>query len=213
MFVSLVALAILAVEGLSSVSNRELPAEFDALRLTRVAAAVNLLCPLGLGGKAPLEALAREGREIQFHLVEPRAALGRVGDLEAGGELLGHSGGQTVVEGAQGVGMEVVLHESNLLRLGVAGRQLLPELGVVAFGTLAADLLQALAAQRLDGGQYAATAGVRRGVGLLGGLPGFAGLYGLRGQALDDIAEQKTGPLVKAHDGKTRVIGRGVQGK
>ena len=111
------------------------------------------------------------------------------------------------------MGSELVEHQPNFFSLRVAGRQVLQQLGVVAFGTLAADVLPARAGERLDGGQYAATAGFRIGAGLRGGLPGFAGLYGRRGQALADIAAQKTGPRVPAHAGKTRGLALGVPGK
>ena len=105
------------------------------------------------------------------------------------------------------MGVEVVLHEPNLLRLRVAGSQLLHKLGVLALGALGPHLVQALPGQRLDGGQHAATAVF--GVGIV--LPG--GLAWMRSQALDDVAEQKTGALIEADDGKARLVGAGVEGE
>ena len=125
--------------------DSELPADFDTLHLPFVASAIDLLGQLGLGGNAPLRALAGEGREVQFDLVEPGAALGRIVDLEAGGWLFGHRRGQAVVEGTQGVAVTIILPEADFLGLGVAGGQLLPKLGVLALGAPASDLVQALA--------------------------------------------------------------------
>ena len=53
MLIGLVALAILAVEGLPRLNNGELPTKFDALLLALATPAMNLIGKLGLGGKAP----------------------------------------------------------------------------------------------------------------------------------------------------------------
>ena len=103
------------------------------------------------------------------------------------------------------MGVEIVLHEPNLLRLRVARRELLHKLGVLALGALGPHLVKALPGQGLHGGQHAATAVF--GVGIV--LPG--GLTWLRGQALDDVAEQKTGSLIEAADGKARLVGAGIE--
>jgi len=63
---------------------------------------------------------------------------------------------------------------------------LLPKVGVVTLGALAAYWVKALAGAWLDGSQYAATTVFGIGVVLLGELPSLAGLLG---QALDHVAE------------------------
>ena len=114
-------------------------------------------------------------------------------------------GGQAVVEAAQRGGVEVVEHETDLLRLRVAGGQLLQELRELALGALLAHLIEAPAGQGLDRRQHAAGAVFTVGVGFLG-QPGR-----LRGPAFDHVAEQKAGALVEANDGKTRVVGAGIE--
>jgi len=74
-----------AIEGLSGVGNGEVPVDFPGWRLAFAAPAIHLVGQGGLGGKAPREALTAQSPEIEFHLVEPRATLGRVGDREAAG--------------------------------------------------------------------------------------------------------------------------------
>lgn len=176
--------------------------DFYLLRLPLAAPAVDLVSELGLGGNASFQALAAQGREVQFYLVEPRAALGRVVDLEPVGQALRHGGRQSVVKSAQGVGVKLVLHQPDFGGLRVTAGQLLHELGVLALGALGPHLVQALPGQRLDGGQHAATAVLGIGVVFLARL---------RGHFLDNVAEQKARPLVEANHGIARVVGPGVE--
>ena len=74
--------------------NGELPLDFSALSLALAAPAIDLISELGLGGNAPFETLAGEGGEVEFYLVEPGAALGRVVDLKTVGQALGQGRGQ-----------------------------------------------------------------------------------------------------------------------
>jgi len=73
---------VLAVEGLAGLLDGELPVELEALLVALAAPALDLIGELGLGRKAPLQARAREGREVQLDQVEPGAALGRVAEVE-----------------------------------------------------------------------------------------------------------------------------------
>lgn len=98
-----------------------------------------------------------------------------------------------------------VLHEADLGGVGVAGGQLLPELGALALGAPGAHLVEALAGQGLHRGQYAATAVFRVGVMF------FGRLARLWGQALDHVANQKTGSFVEADHREVWVVGASVQ--
>jgi len=197
----------LVVEGLAGVRDGELPVNFHRLGLALPTPAIDLVGQLGPGRNAALQTLATQGRKIRFNLVKSGAALGRVVPPEPLGQALGHGHGQAVVKSAQRVGVEVVRHEPDFFGPGVAPRQLRQELGVLALGAPASDLVKALAGERLNGGQYAATAVLGVGVAL------FGGLARLRGQALDHVAEQKAGALVETDDAKARVVGAGIEGE
>ena len=67
-------LAMLAIEGLTGLGNGKLPMDFSALSVALAAVALDLVGELGLGGNTPLQALAGEGGEVGFNLVEPGAA-------------------------------------------------------------------------------------------------------------------------------------------
>jgi len=82
---------------------------------------------------------------------------------------------------------------------------LLHKLGVLALGAPRPHLIQALAGERLDGGEYTATAVL--GVGVVR----FGWFARLRGQPLDHLAEQKARPLIEADDRKPGVMGLGVE--
>ena len=179
--------------------------DFSALGLALAAPAIDLIGELGLGGNTPLQALAGEGGEVEFNLVEPGAALGGVVDLKTVGQALGQGRGQAVIKRTQGVGVQVVLHQPDFGGLRVAGGQLLPKLGVLALGTPRPHLIQVLAGERLDGGEYTATAVL--GVGVVR----FGWFARLRGQPLDHLAEQKARPLIEADDRKPGVMGLGVE--
>ena len=90
----------MAVERLAGLVDGELPMDFDALGLALVAPAIDLVGQLRLARNAPLQALAAQGREVELELVEPRAALGRVDEAEAGSQRVGLAGGKAVVKGA-----------------------------------------------------------------------------------------------------------------
>lgn len=146
--------------------------------------------------------MAGQGREVEFNLVEPGAALGGVLHLEASGQLFGQGRRQAVVKRAQRMRVEVILHQADFLGLGVAGRQALHELGILALGALRPYLVEALAGERLDGGQHAATAVLGVGVMFFGRLALLTGSSRLRGQPFDGSPSRKQGRSSKQTTGK-----------
>ena len=71
-----------------------------------------------LRGDALVQALAGDGRELEFDHVEPGGIFWRVMDLEVGGQRAGLGGGQMLVKDSVSVGVEVVLHEHDFLGWG-----------------------------------------------------------------------------------------------
>src|SRR5215213_2602079 len=64
---------------------------------------------------APREALSREHRELDLHLVQPRAVLGCVVELQLVHDAPRLCWLERLVEGGRGVGIEVVEHYPHLL--------------------------------------------------------------------------------------------------
>lgn len=67
---------MLTIAGLSGRGNGELPADFDLLGLLLAAPIMDPISKLGLGRKILLQALATQGREVEFNLVEPEVTFG-----------------------------------------------------------------------------------------------------------------------------------------
>src|SRR3954449_9702439 len=68
----------------------------------------------------PLRQVAGERAELDLGHVQPRAVLGGVVDLEPVGQALRPLGREAFVQARRGVGVELVHHQHELLRLGVA---------------------------------------------------------------------------------------------
>src|SRR3954447_9684393 len=64
---------------------------------------------------APTEALTAQHRELDLHLVQPRAVLGRVVELQLGSDAPRLCWLERLVERCRGVGIEVVEHYPHLL--------------------------------------------------------------------------------------------------
>jgi hypothetical protein len=89
------AFAVLGVESLAGLVDGELPVDFDLLDQALPGPAMDLISQLGLGGAAGGTGGSRPKNRV--HLVEPRAAFGRVDEAEAGGQDPGSVGGQAIV--------------------------------------------------------------------------------------------------------------------
>ena len=87
------------------------------------------------GGDAAVEALTDHDAELDLGDVEPTAVLGRVDELEAVPQGLGHGRRKGLVEGAGAVGVQVVHHQCDSLGAGVALGDVVEEVRPVSFGS------------------------------------------------------------------------------
>jgi len=74
------------------------------------------------------EALAGQAGQFDFGDVEPGPVFGGVVDLDALGEGVGFGGRECLIQAGHTVGVEVVHHEQDLLRVGVVDGEELVEL-------------------------------------------------------------------------------------
>ena len=100
----------------------ELPVELDALGISFPDNSQDFSCELVDSWNAPVKATASDGRELDLDHVEPTGGLGRVNELE----LLSHGkrfiSRQMFIESTGIVGVQIVLNESNALRLRPASQ-------------------------------------------------------------------------------------------
>src|SRR3954447_22458188 len=103
------------------------------------------------------------------------------------------------------VGIEIVLHDANLLRLWISACHFEHKECVLQLGALAMNLRQTLSRQRLNGSEQGA------GTEFLIGIMLFTDLPTLQGQRFNQLANQKTRSLIIAKYRKTPVIGQSIQ--
>src|SRR6266536_3227697 len=156
-------------------------------------------------GHPPIQALLRQHAQPDLGHVQPAAMLGRVVQLEPVGQPLGLSRLERLVQRRRGVGVEVVLHQHDLLGIGVVDvDQVLDAMRPVDAGAPRADRHVAPAAQRLAHQEQVAHAAALVLVILPGRLPWRDG------QGRGDLCEELAAGLVQAHLGPLGVVGLGV---
>ena len=140
-------------KSLSGFRNGELPVDGDSFLLTLAHQSQHFASESVLRGNATVEALARERGELNFDHVEPGSTLGSEEELEALRQSEGFWGGKGFVKRADVMGVEIVLHQSNLESIGKAAGQFLEEEGIFVFGALGVNLGQMRTSARFDGRQ------------------------------------------------------------
>ena len=156
------------------------------------------------GGDAAVEALTDHDAELDLGDVEPTAVLGRVDELEAVPQGLGHGRRKGLVEGAGAVGVQVVHHQCDSLGAGVALGDVVEEVRPVSFGSARRHLGHAPPGQGFRRHEHvtASAASV---------LVVFArGPTRRRRDRFARLAEQLPGRLVHAHHRKGRIVGTPV---
>src|SRR5712691_10448833 len=156
-------------------------------------------------GQAAVQALPGEHGKLDLGHVQPAAMLGGVVQLQPIGQPLGLGWLERLIQRRGGVGVEVVLHQHDLLGAGVVDlEQVLDAVCPVDAGAPVADHDVAPAAQRLaDHKQVADPAAL-----VLIVLPGWPAWFRRAGRA--DLGHQLAAGLIQADLRAARIIGPGV---
>src|SRR5680860_29678 len=102
----------------SGILDRERPGNRRRRRIAPPDPSVQFLGQGGPGGDPAVQALPVQDAEFEFGHVQPTPMLRRVMDLEAAPQAPGVGGWEGGVQGARGVGIEIVEDQDDPLRLG-----------------------------------------------------------------------------------------------
>ena len=105
------------------------------------------------------------------------------------------------------MGIEIILHQMDFHRLGIAGRQGLAKQRVFTLGSLRIDRHETLAGERFDGGEQ------RTGAVFFISIMFFTDLAALHRQRLDFVTDQKARAFVKTDHRVLRIVRQAVQTK
>src|SRR5271169_172905 len=121
----------------AGVGGCELPVGFGVVLVAMVLPCGDFVGEDLLVGDAAIQTLRREHAEFGFGHVEPTAVLGRVVPFEALDEPARLSGGEGFVERGGLVGVEIVLHQQDLRRVGKMHVRQIPEhMGIIDGGVV-----------------------------------------------------------------------------
>ena len=139
------------LEGVPGFGNGELPVDFDTFALTFLHQSQYLTFQNVPSRDAAVEALAREGGELELDHGEPGGTFRRKEELEALGKRKGFFWLEGLLKRTHAMGVEVVLHKTNGMRVGILSRQVSQKESIFSLGALLLQVDQTLSGQRFEG--------------------------------------------------------------